>query len=240
MCQQTNAMHIRMAFGLLAHRIDLLYTFVPLTNVLCLVAKARKERNAENAKTVKKATSTLRKFGQASAKIAPMAVVAAVPKPAAALTKADEGKSIEVVGDSVEVDGVPRGVVWGGARHADVSGVLASVEAGFMGVVVLQGGGELQNPKSGPTIAKPAAPLKAWSKVKGVPAALIPVKEPTPLTLRVFNVKAFDVIDSDAGKGSGIADPYVRFSHPPSAVSSRTEARRNQANPVRAQPLSRL
>jgi len=160
------------------------------------------------------------------------------PTPAAALTAADVGKSIEVVGDSVEVDGVPRGVVWAGAEHADVSGVVASVEEGHMGAVVLEGGEHFSNPKPGPVVYRlppvvpvvVPAPLKAWSKTKGVPA-LILVKEPTPLTLQVFHVKAFDVADADKSYGSGIADPYVRFSHPSSGVSSRTEARRNQANP---------
>jgi hypothetical protein len=88
-------------------------------------------------------------------------------------------------------------------------------------------------PKPKPVVAPPApapAPLKAWGKVKGVPK-LIPVKTPTPLTLRLFHVKAFGVVDADDAKGSGKSDPFLRFVHPPSGKHAATETRRNEDNP---------
>jgi hypothetical protein len=72
--------------------------------------------------------------------------------------------------------------------------------------------------------------LKAWSTVKGVPT-LIPVQTAAPLTLRLFHVRAFDVVDADAAEGSGTSDPFLRFVHSASGTHAATETRRNEENP---------
>ena len=56
-----------------------------------------------------------------------------------AILREDEGKRISIRGDVLEVDGKQRAVHWDGARHHDLSGVIAAkVQERFKGAVKLQ------------------------------------------------------------------------------------------------------
>ena len=61
-----------------------------------------------------------------------------VDEPGTIISKADEGKTVEIKDGKLMVDGVARTVQWGRAKkHADCAGKIRSVEPKFMGKVKL-------------------------------------------------------------------------------------------------------
>ena len=63
-----------------------------------------------------------------------------------ALTKEDVGKSIEIKGDIVTINGVVRKVDWDGEKRCDLKGVIKTVKTGYKGRVTLTDGRTFQNP----------------------------------------------------------------------------------------------
>ena len=61
-------------------------------------------------------------------------------------TNADVGKTVSIHGDDdVKVDGVPRVVPWGNAKHLDCTGKIKSVEEKYKGKVQLEDGKTFEN-----------------------------------------------------------------------------------------------
>ena len=65
--------------------------------------------------------------------------------PVAPFTSADVGAMVTIKGDDAIVDGVPRFVLWGGAKRHDCSGRIQSVEERRGGVVQLEDGQVFDN-----------------------------------------------------------------------------------------------